>query len=82
LSFVLTRWYGIHYFDPANPMFFRHLSKCVETGSREKLVNLLTIAQERLRLGRAKQNSSILKWLQPEMPHLQKPLYFKPLTDA
>jgi hypothetical protein len=79
LSFVLTRWYGIHYFDPSSPMFFLHLNKCVETGSRE-LVNFLTIVQDRLRLGRAKQNSSILKLLQPEMPRVQKPLHFKPLT--
>lgn len=80
LSFVLTRWYGVHYFDPASPMFFLHLNKCVESGSRKKLVNFLTIAQERLRVGRAEQNSSILKWLQPDTASFPKPLYFKPLT--
>jgi hypothetical protein len=80
LSFVLTRWYGSHYFDPVNPRFFPHLTKCVESGTREKLIDFLSIIQHRLRLGKAKQNSSILKWLQPEMPRLQKTLYFNPLT--
>jgi hypothetical protein len=82
LSFVLARWCGAHYFDPVSPRFLPHLSKCLGAGSREWLINLLSIVQHRLRLGTAKQNQSILKRLLPETPRLQKALHFNPLTSS
>ena len=80
LSYILTHWYSIHFFDAANPLFLIRLNEAVREGPRGKLIRFLSLVQEPLHLGKAKQNSSIMKWLRIDIPRLQKPVHFKPLT--
>jgi hypothetical protein len=62
LSFIMTRWYGAHLIDPANPKFFISLANQELSAAGIKLS--LGSLRERLLRAKAAQNETIAKWAQ------------------
>ena len=70
LSFIMTRWYGVHLFDPAHSQFlitlFRH-----EGTTSSGLRIAMSIIRDRLLKGRSKLNRSLIKWAGVDSPRYE-----------
>jgi hypothetical protein len=60
LSFIMTRWFGIHLFDPANPRFFQFVSAHQVSSSGLRIA--ISIIRDRLLRNRSRLNTATMKW--------------------
>jgi hypothetical protein len=79
MSFIMTRWWGVHLFDPANPQFFVRLA--TNEISNIGLGIQLSILREQLLAAKPQQNISIARWAQVDAIPLKKPTYVYELNS-
>jgi hypothetical protein len=80
LSFIMTRWYKLHFYDPANPRFFVRLS-INENSSLGVGVNLSVICKQLL-AAKSVQNVTIARWAKVDAAiPLQKLRYIYTLSS-
>jgi hypothetical protein len=78
LSFIMTRWYPFHFFDPANPNFFLVSFRHNESGRWLKVA--ISMIRDRLLLNMSALNTSITRWALVNSPMLDKPAHLYTLS--
>jgi hypothetical protein len=71
LSFILTRWYALHFFDPLNPRLFVVLAERSETSRAFTIA--ISLLRDRLLKGKSVLNTTLDKWARVDGPPLEKP---------
>jgi hypothetical protein len=79
LSFIMTRWYGIHLLDPANPQFLVRLAR-QEILDSDLRFETSALARQLL-AAKSPQNISLIRWARTDALPLEKPPRFYTLNS-